>query len=135
MAQIINITYQLKRGYADRWVEVNPILKQGEPGFEIDTGKLKIGNGIDNWINLPYIGDSNDGGVLSVETKDMLPEVGDVNLIYRVINEKTLYQWNNDMGVYEPLSSVGDIEVNVNNLIQNDGDYLILYGGSATDNI
>ena len=67
MAQIVNITYQLKRGYADRWIEVNPVLRQGEPGFEIDTGKLKIGNGIDTWVNLSYIGENNDGGIVNVE--------------------------------------------------------------------
>lgn len=135
MAQIVNITYQLKRGYADRWIEVNPILRQGEPGFEIDTGKLKIGNGIDTWANLSYIGDNNDGGIINVETREMLPEIGDTSLIYRVINEKALYQWNTVDNVYELLNAIDDIEINVNDVIQTEGDFLILYGGSATDNI
>ena len=52
------VTYQLKRGTALRWKEVNPILKEGEPGVEIDTGKLKIGNGINHWVDLPYIKDN-----------------------------------------------------------------------------
>jgi hypothetical protein len=56
----------LKRGTSARWAEVNPILKQGEPGFEIDTGNLKIGNGVDAWDNLSYIGDFNEGGIISV---------------------------------------------------------------------
>ena len=47
MAQVVNITYQLKRGSAARWSELNPILKQGEPGFAYDANILKIGNGID----------------------------------------------------------------------------------------
>ena len=53
--KIINHIYQFKRGTAQRWLEVNPILRQGEPGFEIDTGKLKIGNGITTWKDLPYL--------------------------------------------------------------------------------
>ena len=135
MAQIVNITYQLKRGYADRWIEVNPVLRQGEPGFEIDTGKLKIGNGIDTWVNLSYIGENNDGGIVNVETWEMLPEIGDASLIYRVINEKALYQWNAIDNVYELLNAIDDIEINVNDVVQTEGDFLILYGGSATDNI
>lgn len=55
MATEILTTFQLKRGTAERWVEVNPILKQGEPGFEFDTNQLKIGDGIKAWNDLPYI--------------------------------------------------------------------------------
>ena len=58
MAQVVNITYQLKRGSAARWTELNPILKQGEPGFEYDTGKLKIGDGFTPWNSLPYINEN-----------------------------------------------------------------------------
>jgi hypothetical protein len=38
------------------WVEKNPVLERGEPGFEIDTGLLKIGNGINPWTELKYVG-------------------------------------------------------------------------------
>ena len=41
MAEIVQHTYQFKRGTAQRWIDVNPILLQGEPGYETDTGKLK----------------------------------------------------------------------------------------------
>ena len=58
MAQTVQHVYQFKRGTAQRWVEVNPILKQGEPGFEYDTGKLKIGDGFTPWLALPYINDN-----------------------------------------------------------------------------
>ena len=55
MAHRIKITYQLKRGLAERWNELDPILEQGEPGFEIDTNRLKIGDGETPWTSLPYI--------------------------------------------------------------------------------
>jgi hypothetical protein len=45
---------QLKRGTAARWLEVNPILKLAEIGYEKDTGKIKIGNGINTWSALGY---------------------------------------------------------------------------------
>ena len=36
---------QLRRGTAAQWAAENPILGQGEPGYESDTGVLKIGDG------------------------------------------------------------------------------------------
>lgn len=50
MASII----QVRRDTAANWTSANPILAQGEPGFEIDTGKLKFGNGSSTWNTLPY---------------------------------------------------------------------------------
>ena len=47
---------KLKRGLASRWTSVNPILSLGEAGFEIDTGQIKVGDGVRSWNNLPYTG-------------------------------------------------------------------------------
>lgn len=47
---------QLRRGTAARWTEVNPVLDAGQPGFESDTHRLKIGDGSTDWNALPYIG-------------------------------------------------------------------------------
>ena len=55
MATTIKTTFQLRRGNAEVWAKNNPILAAGEPGFELDTGKLKIGNGNDTYNDLPYI--------------------------------------------------------------------------------
>ena len=49
------VTFQLRRGEStglDGWTAVNPTLSAGEPGFELDTDTLKIGNGITRWNNL-----------------------------------------------------------------------------------
>lgn len=45
---------QLRRGTAAAWAAANPILSQGEPGFETDTGFLKYGNGVLGWSALAY---------------------------------------------------------------------------------
>jgi hypothetical protein len=45
---------QLRRGTAAEWTAANPVLAQGEPGIESDTGKIKIGNGADAWSSLTY---------------------------------------------------------------------------------
>jgi hypothetical protein len=47
---------QFRRGSAYLWNNANPILAEGEAGFEIDTGRLKIGNGYSTWTELTYIG-------------------------------------------------------------------------------
>lgn len=46
---------KLRRGTAAQWTESNPVLAEGEAGFETDTNQLKIGNGTDNWATLDYI--------------------------------------------------------------------------------
>lgn len=47
-------TFKLKRGTASQWTAVNPTLADGEPGFEKDTNRFKIGNGITPWTDLDY---------------------------------------------------------------------------------
>lgn len=39
---------------ADNFQLDNPILEENEFGIETDTGKTKIGDGIENWNDLPY---------------------------------------------------------------------------------
>lgn len=52
--KIIRATIQLHRGYAATWAAHNPTLAYGEPGYEKDTGRLKIGDGETEWNLLPY---------------------------------------------------------------------------------
>lgn len=46
---------QLKRGTASQWFTKNPILKNGELGIELDTKRIKLGNGTTQWRSLSYI--------------------------------------------------------------------------------
>jgi len=50
---------QLRRDLAASWANINPILAQGEPGAELDTGKMKLGDGITPWNQLPYTSSDN----------------------------------------------------------------------------
>lgn len=47
---------QMRRGTASQWASVNPVLVVGEPGFESDTGKFKLGDGTTAWASLAYVG-------------------------------------------------------------------------------
>ena len=120
MAEIIKHIYQFKRGTAQRWIEVNPVLRQGEPGFEYDTGKLKIGDGFTPWLTLPYINDVDVSGqeeIIVVSTYNDLPRMGDVNILYRVIDDKLLYQWNSTTKRYESLGAQGSLDPSIITLI------------------
>lgn len=46
---------QLRRDSSARWAEVNPILLEGEIGFETDTRLRKIGDGVHAWNDLEYL--------------------------------------------------------------------------------
>jgi len=54
---------QQRRGTAAQWTSTNsgngPILEVGEIGFESDTGKFKIGDGVNNWATLSYFVDAD----------------------------------------------------------------------------
>lgn len=48
------IKIQFRRGTASEWTTANPILSQGEAGYEYDTGRFKVGNGLSPWNSLAY---------------------------------------------------------------------------------
>jgi hypothetical protein len=41
---------------SSQFTSLNPILSNDVIGVETDTNKYKIGNGLLNWLNLPYVG-------------------------------------------------------------------------------
>jgi len=44
----------LRQDTAANWTKYNPLLLNGEFGFEEDTDKLKLGDGVHKWRDLPY---------------------------------------------------------------------------------
>lgn len=46
---------QIKRGTASAISRVNPILLAGQPCVELDTGKMKFGDGSKSYNSLPYV--------------------------------------------------------------------------------
>ena len=47
---------QLRRATEPEWVEVNPVLRIGEPALSTDVYKLKIGDGQHHWSEIDYLG-------------------------------------------------------------------------------
>lgn len=52
----------MRRGNAAQWTSANPTLAAGEFGVELDTLKVKIGDGTTAWNTLAYISSGGGGG-------------------------------------------------------------------------
>jgi len=80
MSGTIFETIKMRRDTLANWTVNNPILEQGEIGYEYDTYRIKFGNGITHYLSLPYIGNvySNSVTTMTVGTgsKTFLLDVG-----------------------------------------------------------
>lgn len=71
------MTIQVRRDTAANWTSGDPTLSAGEPGFETDTGRFKIGDGSTAWTSLPYAGNEVAlSFALSDETTDLAVATG-----------------------------------------------------------
>lgn len=52
---VIDAIIKLRRGTASAWATANPVLNAGETGFETDTSREKVGDGVTGWNSLPYM--------------------------------------------------------------------------------
>ncbi len=92
--------FYFRRGQSQSWTEQNIVLGPGEPGFELDTGKLKIGNGTTAWNDLPYINSSsnpivNENPYFETAT-DNLPTENVKEGTFCLLNGKSLYVYSGD---------------------------------------
>lgn len=91
---------------AANWTAIDPVLGLREPAVEIDTGKLKIGDGSTPWSGLEYVskGDPGPPGeglhILDVLTSTAeLPASGEPGDGYIVDGD--LWVWAADAGAWE----------------------------------
>jgi lysophospholipase L1-like esterase len=54
-----NVTIQFRRGTSAQWTSANPVLADGEMGFETDTRRSKVGDGATGWTSLAYADANN----------------------------------------------------------------------------
>jgi hypothetical protein len=66
---------QVRRDTEADWESVNPVLAEGEIGFESDTNQIKIGDGTKTWNELQY---SSGGSFKLSETEPVDPRDGDL---------------------------------------------------------
>lgn len=65
----VKVQITFRKDTAANWLAANSVLALGEPGYETDTGRFKVGNGVLPWLALPYssgqpgpAGDKGDPG-------------------------------------------------------------------------
>ena len=69
----------MRRDSSERWTESNPILAQGEIGYNITIKKCKIGDGVNHWNDLPFFALQESNYVedeYDIEILNMLTELG-----------------------------------------------------------
>lgn len=132
----LKTTIQFRRDTTENWVTNKDVVPAaGEPCFDKDTGVLKIGDGVATYENLPrvggvsaahYEGVKGDGVALNISEKAVdIPLAGETAGL--VVSSSA----ENKVAV----AADGTMEVNsvnINKLVQTDGDTLILDGGSAS---
>ena len=104
-------------------------MRQGEPGYELDTGKLKIGDGMTPWNTLEYFGGgyatSPDGASVAIDNQGRLTLYGFSSAGLRSIPSK------GENGIeWIALSTVATTGL-IEDLKQE--ETIELYGGSAID--
>lgn len=58
-----------RRGTAAQWTSANPTLGSGEMGFETDTRRFKLGDGVTAWTSLGYSGEGGSDTAAQILTK------------------------------------------------------------------
>lgn len=101
----VKATLILRNDLAATWASRNPILAKGEIGAEIDTGLLKMGDGISTFNSLNYINAAGGGNA------------GDGNLITTVSNHLTIADYGHSYWRYDN-ETARDVQIIETNLSQ-----------------
>jgi hypothetical protein len=119
---------QIKRGSSSTFQSENPILQSGELAWEKDTNKIKVGDGITEWNDLPYLNNEfeiNDvlifkGTLGSGGTISVLPSIYQAGWSYKVITAGTYAN---------KVCEVGDLIISIANRPEgggNDNDWVVV---------
>ncbi len=76
MSTTLTSRIQLRNDTASNWVTSNPVLLKGELGIEIDTGKMKVGDGATAWSTLSYLTSQIKVSTVAPTTSDTAFDIG-----------------------------------------------------------
>lgn len=135
----LKTTFLVKRAKVDRWLAVNPVLGPGEPGCELDTHRLKMGDGKTKWSDLPYVG-TYDGPTQDTDLSEYVKKT-DMAAYLAPYIKNTQIASGTILGLVKSSEEENKIKVladgtmevnslNINKLVQNSDDILILNGSS-----
>jgi len=102
------VTIQLRNDISTNWATANPVLLIGEIGIETDTMLYKLGNGSDNWNDLPYaiLGlseVSNSLEMINQESHPATPSANRLRLYNKSIAGRNLPHIKGPSGLSTPL--------------------------------
>jgi hypothetical protein len=119
---------QIRRDTAANWNTEDPVLAEGEFGFETDTNKLKCGDGLTSWLSLNYLTDITSGNFVLPDNSQVVCGDGDDLKIYH--DGTHSYVLDNGTGnLYVRGSSqvaIGNT-TGANGVVYNDGGAVQLY--------
>ena len=95
------VKLQLRRGTAAQWSAANPLLAEGEMGVELDTGKFKVGNGINRWNQIEYTTNFGNQDVQNSVLNFLTSSTGAVTWLYNT--------GTNQLASSVALSSLSDV--------------------------
>ena len=135
---------QWRRDTAAAWTAANTILAEGEAGFETDTLKVKVGDGVTAWAGLAYLtapgaqltsAKGQPNGYASLDSNGKVPgsQLPNSIMTYEGLhdvsaNSPTLSDATGDAGATYRISVGGTRNYGSGNLTLNVGDYLIHSG-------
>lgn len=118
MADII----QIRRDTAANWTSANPTLAQGELGVELDTSKIKVGDGSTAWTSLGYLINTTDYATYSDATANFTGTLqnGGSNVVVDSDIGSTVQAYDADTAKYD------DTTANFTGTLQNGGSNVVV---------
>jgi hypothetical protein len=116
---------QVRRGTASEWSAKNPILGDGEPGYDLTNKIFKVGDGITRWASLSGISGGGSGGI---EINDLSSAVTWANVPDANITESSVVQHSGALSLTESqIVDLGDYIASGENVskLSNDAGYII----------
>ena len=99
---------QFRRATEEEWIQYNPILRAGEPALSTDIMKVKVGDGVTDWINLEYIDQASYQQISFVDS--IVGLTGEEDQLYINKTDGTAYLWKNNEFVEMESSSIDDLK-------------------------
>ena len=82
----VKAVIQLRRAEEQEWIDLNPILRVGEPALSTDVYRLKIGNGHDHWSDIPYLLENEYNAIMELIEHGMYDAGNGIIINERVIS-------------------------------------------------
>lgn len=99
---------QFLRGNKSQLEASQTIFGDGQPIYEKDTGQLKVGNGVDVFSSLPYVGASSSGGyVFEGTAKNGSLTIGNMKHCWVYTKLDQLLQLVGDDPAFKPVDARG----------------------------